>query len=130
MPDRWGMTPNPNQKSTDFFIMQVFRGDPNLGKIRGGFIDQKIFKRGTPDGRAVTSNAEELNDAKHRIAQTVGRTLTTTGAGFKDIWEDANGDLFYYEWNQQIGNVKTIINMDLTVTKAKLTLMELIRRFV
>lgn len=125
MPDRWGMTPNPKQKDTDFFIMQVYTGDPNHSK----FIGQEIFSKGGKNKKAVTSNAEELNSAKHRIAMTVGRTLTTTGAAFKEIWEDENGDLFYYVWNQDIGNVKTILNTDLSVTTAKITLKGLMNRF-
>lgn len=116
MPHRLYQHDRPSQKRTNLFIMQVFIGDP----VNQNKIGQEVFE----NGNAERSNADELNNAKHRIAQTVGKTLTTTGARFIDVWKDEDNKLFYYEWDNEVGNVKTMLQRNIGMTiKIKLGLV-------
>jgi len=103
MPDRWGMTPNPRQKSTDYFIMQITSGDPNLSSSIT--LGQQMFANGNPDN----PNAKQLNAYKKAVAEANSMTFSRTSARFHKVFQDENDAMFYYEWVHNVGCVKTII---------------------
>jgi hypothetical protein len=103
MPHRLYQNDRPQQKRTNLFIMQVFAGDPNLSTTPK--LGQKTFVQGSPD----KPNADELNNFKENLSKSHGLNMSQTGGKFLDVWKDENDDLFYYEWDDKVGNVKTML---------------------
>jgi len=98
MPHRLFQPDRPNQKSTNLFVEQIFIGNNKLG--------QKTFLLGNEN----YSNADELNEYKEDISKANGLTMSQTHIKTKSIFKDENDELFYYEWDDKIGNVKTMLN--------------------
>ena len=112
MPHRLFQPDTPEKTRTNFFLMQITSGDPNLkSSITLG---QQMFMNGSPE----RSNHNELNNYKKAVAETNGMSMTTSSARFHDIFQNDSGALFYYEWVHDVGAVKTMLGTPM-VLKAK-----------